>query len=309
MVAACLVGLMTGVGVVPFLFRKTIPRRVYDAVLGMGAGLMLSAATLGLLAEALHDVRADGQFDAGVLIQVLVGFAAGAVVLVLMERIPHQHAGGHREHISRHHDVQDSIHPHEHEHHEEGAQGHAHHRRDDHPPHPRGLRHRRRLRRRAGADAGLGAGGGGRLPERLRGGGDGGARCATPAGRASASLPPSPPPAWRPRCRVFGYLAGTHLTALSCRFRWRLASGALIYLISNEIIPETHSHGNEGWRRWDRVRLRGHHRGELARPRALERGGHRHLLVGLRIDQRGGDGPMDLPDHRAVLRGRSRRAQ
>ena len=84
MVAACLVGLMTGVGVVPFLFRKTIPRRVYDAVLGMGAGLMLSAATLGLLAEALHDVRADGQFDAGVLIQVLVGFAAGAVVLVLM---------------------------------------------------------------------------------------------------------------------------------------------------------------------------------------------------------------------------------
>src|SRR5262249_21300513 len=48
LVIATATGLMTGLGVVPYFFRETLPRRVYDAVLGMGAGLMLSAATLGL---------------------------------------------------------------------------------------------------------------------------------------------------------------------------------------------------------------------------------------------------------------------
>jgi ZIP family zinc transporter len=48
-----------------------------------------------------------------------------------------------------------------------------------------------------------------------------------------------------PIAAFFGYLAGTHAAAM-LPFSLALASGALIYLISNEIIPETHSHGNEG---------------------------------------------------------------
>jgi len=245
MVAACLVGLMTGVGVVPFLFRKTIPRRVYDAVLGMGAGLMLSAATLGLLAEALHDVRADGQFDAGVLIQVLVGFAAGAVVLVLMERIPHQHAGGHREHISRHHDVQDSIHPHEHQHHEEVRKGML----------ITGAMTIHRIPEGFAIGAGFAAG-----PARTLGWVLAVAVAFQNACEGAVMAAPLRHAGWSrkrvfatvaatglatPLAAVFGYLAGTHLTALP-PFSLAVASGALIYLISNEIIPETHSHGNEG---------------------------------------------------------------
>ena len=48
-----------------------------------------------------------------------------------------------------------------------------------------------------------------------------------------------------PVAALVGYAAGSHFGG-ALPFSLALASGALIYLISNEIIPETHSHGNEG---------------------------------------------------------------
>src|SRR5262249_18029148 len=116
-------GLVTGLGVVPFFFRETIPRRMFDGILGVGAGLMLSAATLGLLATALAEVRAGGQLNPRVLTEVILGFAVGVGLLALMERLPHEHAGGHKEHISRAHDKMDEVHPHEHQHAERVRQG------------------------------------------------------------------------------------------------------------------------------------------------------------------------------------------
>ena len=59
--AALLTGLATGLGAVPVVFFRQLPRRAYDGVLGLGAGLMLAAATLGLLAEALEGVRGAGR--------------------------------------------------------------------------------------------------------------------------------------------------------------------------------------------------------------------------------------------------------
>ena len=245
MVTAVLVGLMTGVGVIPFLFRKTIPRRLYDAILGMGAGLMLSAATLGLLAEAVHDIRAEGALDVSVLLQVLVGFALGVVILIVMERIPHHHAGGHREHISRHHEAQDSVHPHEHEHQEEVRKGLL----------ITGAMTIHRIPEGFAIGAGFAAG-----PERTLGwvlavavafqNACEGAVMAAPLRHAGWSRPRvfltvAATGLATPFAAVFGYLAGTHLVTL-LPFALALASGALIYLISNEIIPETHSHGNEG---------------------------------------------------------------
>ena len=41
-----LTGLATGLGALPFLFIRELPRRAYDGIPGMGAGLMLAAATL-----------------------------------------------------------------------------------------------------------------------------------------------------------------------------------------------------------------------------------------------------------------------
>jgi ZIP family zinc transporter len=93
-------GLCTGAGSLPFFIVDKLPRRAYDAVLGFGAGLMLSAATLGLLAEALSGARRGGELSQGQLALVLLGFIAGFAILFAVERlIPHEHAGGHHEHL------------------------------------------------------------------------------------------------------------------------------------------------------------------------------------------------------------------
>jgi len=105
-------GLATSVGALPFLFLRALPRRIYDGILGLGAGLMLSAATLGLLSEALGAIgRAGTPGRAGRLGQVVLGFVLGVVVAALMDRfIPHRHAGDHHSHLGHepghdHHDL------------------------------------------------------------------------------------------------------------------------------------------------------------------------------------------------------------
>ena len=99
--AAALTGLVTGVGAFPFFFIRQLPRRAYDGILGLGAGLMLAAATLGLLHEALDGVRGATGLDLGRLVLVTLGFLAGVAVANLMDwLIPHSHARGHRHHIA-----------------------------------------------------------------------------------------------------------------------------------------------------------------------------------------------------------------
>jgi len=75
--AAAISGLATSLGALPFLFVRDLPRRAYDGILGLGAGLMLAAATLGLLGEAVHDLRADdGTLALGRLALVVLGFGS-----------------------------------------------------------------------------------------------------------------------------------------------------------------------------------------------------------------------------------------
>jgi zinc transporter, ZIP family len=245
LVISGLVGLMTGLGVVPFLFRKTIPRKLYDSILGMGAGLMLSAATLGLLTEALRHARHGDHTDWISVIQVLLGFAIGVLFLIVMERIPHLHARGHQEHISRHHDAVDSLHPHEHEHHEEVRKGLL----------ITGAMTIHRIPEGFAIGAGFAAGStlslgwvlavavafqnaceGAVMGMPLRHAG---------WSRARVFLTVAATGLATPIAAMLGYFSATYATAF-LPFSLALASGALIYLISNEIIPETHSHGNEG---------------------------------------------------------------
>ena len=77
LVAALVTGLATPVGAIPVLALPALSRRNYDALLGFGAGLMLAAATLGLLTTALHDVRVDGHVEAARLALVVGGFLVG----------------------------------------------------------------------------------------------------------------------------------------------------------------------------------------------------------------------------------------
>ena len=244
--AAALSGLATSLGALPFLFIRDLPRRAHDGILGLGAGLMLAAATLGLLAEAVHGVRgADGGLDAARLLMVVVGFGLGVGVAAAMDRfIPHQYAGGHHQHLG----------------HEPGHDSH------DRDPvvDPRAARR---------AYAVVGALSLHRVPEGLAigagfavpGAAHLGVLLAVAVGvqNACEGMVMSAPlrAGGISRGRGFMIVALTGLTtpvaavigralaataAASMPFVLALAGGTLIYVTSNEIIPESHSHGFEG---------------------------------------------------------------
>src|SRR5881394_3041528 len=109
LVAAAVSGMATSLGALPFLFVRELPRRTYDGILGLGAGLMLAAATLGLLAEALEATRGPGSHH-GALAMIVGGFVCGVALAAAMDRlIPHRHASDHHQHLGHapghdHHD-------------------------------------------------------------------------------------------------------------------------------------------------------------------------------------------------------------
>jgi ZIP family zinc transporter len=240
LVAAAVSGLATSLGALPFVFVRSVPRRTYDGILGLGAGLMMAAATLGLLSEAVHDVRVDGVMDWGRLGIVVLGFVVGVAIASVMDRyIPHHHAGGHHEHLGH-------------------APGHDHH--DEHGDARRGYAvvgaltlHR--------IPEGLAIGAGFAVPGSshlgvmlaiavgiqnvceglvmaapLRAGGISGARGFAIVATTGLVIPAA--------AIVGGAAAG--LAASAMPFILALAGGTLIYITSNEIIPESHSHGHEG---------------------------------------------------------------
>ncbi len=76
-------GLATGLGGLLVALFPSFDMRTYDGLLGFAAGVMTAVATLGLVHEALT--------EGGVLIAV-IGLAAGAATLFAMDRwLPHEH--------------------------------------------------------------------------------------------------------------------------------------------------------------------------------------------------------------------------
>jgi ZIP family zinc transporter len=235
---AAISGLATGLGALPFLFMRDLPRRAYDGILGLGAGLMLAAATLGLVTEALRSVADASGLHVGQLALVLGGIAVGAALAAAMDRlIPHRHAGGHHQHLG----------------HEEGHDVH-----DRHDP------------RRAYAV--VGALSLHRIPEGLAiGAGFAPSRShlgfvlavAIGVQNVCEGIVMSAPLRHEGvgRWRGFAVVALTGLvipiaavvgdalaaaTQATMPFVLALAGGTLTYVTSVEIIPESHSHGNEG---------------------------------------------------------------
>jgi ZIP family zinc transporter len=239
-------GCATAIGALPFLLAKNVHRRVYDALLGFGAGLMLAAATLGLLPAALKDVRnADGVVVSH-LAEVVFGFLGGVFLLALLDRlIPHLHAGGHHEHLAHGEHA--------------GAHEHCHHQSVDERARHQGL-------------LVVGAMSLHRFPEGFAIGAGfaekqlhslgvllacvvamqnaiegmvmaaplkrGGLRASSLLGIVFVSGLAVPVAA------ILGFLFSAHITG-SLPVALSLAAGALIYLTCSEIIPESHSHGHE----------------------------------------------------------------
>jgi ZIP family zinc transporter len=242
LLAAVMTGLATALGAVPFLFVRELPRRLYDGILGLGAGLMLAAATLGLLGEAVHDLRVGGVLDLARLLLVVLGFGAGVALAAAMDRlIPHRHARGHHQHLGH-------------------EPGHDHHDHDDDREARRGYAvvgalSLHRIPEGLAIGAGFAMGG----PSNL------GLLLAIAVGIQNvcegivmaAPLRQGGVSPWRgllvvaltglaiPAATLVG-LWTAELTTRSMPFILSLAGGTLIYITSNEIIPESHSHGHEG---------------------------------------------------------------
>jgi zinc transporter, ZIP family len=243
LLAASLTGLATGLGAVPFFFVRELSRRAYDGVLGLGAGLMMAAATLGLLGEALANLHASGGSEFGRLLLVIMGFVSGVGVAIGMDRfIPHRHAGGHHQHLG--HEPGHDRHDHEHE----IRRGYA----------VVGALSLHRVPEGLAIGAGFALEGTGAfnnlgwllvfaigiqnvcegvvMAAPLRKGGISPGRGLLIVTLTGLVIP-------------VGALVGQMLASvatLAMPFVLSLAAGTLIYITSNEIIPESHSHGHEG---------------------------------------------------------------
>jgi ZIP family zinc transporter len=76
-------GLATGLGGVAVALLRRLNMRTYDALLGFAAGVMTAIATFGLVGEASAS---------GSAVAVLVGLALGAAALYALDRyLPHEH--------------------------------------------------------------------------------------------------------------------------------------------------------------------------------------------------------------------------
>lgn len=76
-------GLATGLGAIPVIIFKDIPEKIHDALLGFAAGIMMTAANFSLLLPALEQ---------GGLAQTLLGIAAASFFVFWVEKlIPHMH--------------------------------------------------------------------------------------------------------------------------------------------------------------------------------------------------------------------------
>lgn len=95
--ASLAAGLTTGLGAIPVLFTKRAPDKLLDAMLGFAAGVMLAATAFSLLIPAI---------DIGGVWVTVAGLVIGAIFLGLLDRvIPHMHFISGREgphsHLSR----------------------------------------------------------------------------------------------------------------------------------------------------------------------------------------------------------------
>lgn len=87
-VASLIAGGATGLGALPIFLKRSFSRRTLDIMLGFAAGVMLAASSFSLLVPALEDLT--GWTD--VLTVVALGFGLGGIFVHMADKyIPHAH--------------------------------------------------------------------------------------------------------------------------------------------------------------------------------------------------------------------------
>jgi len=81
--ASLVAGLATGIGALPVLLFKSISHRVLDMMLGFGAGIMLAATAFSLLVPAI---------EIGGIWIAIIGFIIGGLFVYFLDKyVPHEH--------------------------------------------------------------------------------------------------------------------------------------------------------------------------------------------------------------------------
>lgn len=87
--------LATALGVVPMLVTRAPGRRIHDTLLGFGAGVMLAATSFSLIIPSLQSAQEQGHGSWGASLITGAGILLGAGCLMLLERkLPHEHFFG-----------------------------------------------------------------------------------------------------------------------------------------------------------------------------------------------------------------------
>ncbi|GIZ52768.1 ZIP family metal transporter [Noviherbaspirillum aridicola] len=90
--AGCLTALSTLLGTLPVLFARGFSQRLQDALLGFGAGVMLAASSFSLILPGIEaaEAREMNAWQAGGIVGL--GILAGGALLFLFDRLlPHEH--------------------------------------------------------------------------------------------------------------------------------------------------------------------------------------------------------------------------
>ena len=92
LIGGSVAALATALGTLPVLLSQQFSQRTYDTLLGFGAGVMLAASSFSLIIPALASAKAQGAGSWGAGGIVSGGILAGAMLLMLIDRIvPHEH--------------------------------------------------------------------------------------------------------------------------------------------------------------------------------------------------------------------------
>ena len=90
--ASLLAGLATALGALPLLFIKRVSDKTRDGMLGFGAGVMLAASCFSLILPGIDAAQALTGSKTQAALIVAVGLGAGALFLLLSHHlIPHEH--------------------------------------------------------------------------------------------------------------------------------------------------------------------------------------------------------------------------
>jgi len=82
-IASLLAGLATGIGALPVLFMKEVSHRTLDTMLGFAAGVMLAATAFSLLVPGI---------ELGGVAVAVIGFLLGGILVYVLDRyVPHTH--------------------------------------------------------------------------------------------------------------------------------------------------------------------------------------------------------------------------